>query len=76
MLLPGFGQRYGAGGRARLRPPWLTHPGRWRPVAAPPAEATEAAAGAARPQGADPVDGPPSRCRQHDQDRVRDDNSS
>ena len=73
MLLPGLSQRYGAGRRVRPWPPWLTHPGGGWPVAAPPAEAAEAEATGS--QAADPVDGPPFRCRQRDHDRVRDDHS-
>jgi hypothetical protein len=69
-LLPGLSQRYGANGRVRPWPPWLTHPGRRRPVASVPAAPAEAAA--AGTQAADPVDGPPLRCRQRYQHRVRD----
>jgi hypothetical protein len=75
-LLPWLGKRYGASGRSRLRPPRLTNLCRRRQVAAAPAKtAGSAPASVARIDAADPVHGPPARCRQRDQDRVGDDYS-
>jgi hypothetical protein len=57
-----LGQRDRTARQARLRPPWLPHPGSRRPAPAPASAA----------QSAGPVQQPPGRSRQRDIERIAD----